>query len=81
MRNCLEKLPAKSRSLIDLYYYAGVPGAEIAARLDMRVDTLHRAICRLREKLRDCIGRDWNGGPTMPERPEGRGRPRRVSTR
>ena len=62
LRNCLEKLPAKSRSLIDLYYYDGIPGAEIASRLDMRVDTLHRAICRLREKLRGCIGRALGGG-------------------
>jgi RNA polymerase sigma factor (sigma-70 family) len=63
LRGCLEKLPEKSRALIDLYYYRDVPTAEIAARMDMKTDTVCRAICRLRERLRSCIGRVLNGGP------------------
>jgi RNA polymerase sigma-70 factor (ECF subfamily) len=63
LRGCLEKLPEKSRALIDLYYYRDVPTAEIAAQMDMKTDTVCRAMCRVREKLRACVGRVLNGGP------------------
>ena len=61
LRLCLEKLPEKSRSLIDMYYYADLSTAEIAGRTGTRADTLCRAICRLREKLRTCIDRAIRG--------------------
>lgn len=63
LRGCLEKLPEKSRALIDLYYYRDVPTREIAAQMATKTETVCRAICRLREKLRSCIGRVLNGGP------------------
>jgi RNA polymerase sigma-70 factor (ECF subfamily) len=63
LRGCLEKLPEKSRALIELYYYRDVPTAEIAAQMDMKTDTVCRAMCRVREKLRACVGRVLNGGP------------------
>lgn len=62
LRRCLEKLPAKSRSLIDMYYYADLSTAEIACQTGTRTDTVCRAICRLREKLRICINRSIQGG-------------------
>ena len=61
LRDCLERLPDKSRSLLDLYYHAEVPTREIASRMGMKVDTLCRAICRLREQLRVCIDRATPG--------------------
>ena len=62
LRICLEKLPNKTRSCVDLYYYAGHSTGEIAARMKMRSDTVCRALCRVREKLRDCLQRSLNGG-------------------
>jgi len=62
LRICLEKLPNKTRSFVDLYYYAGHSTGEIAARMKMRSDTVCRALCRVREKLRDCLQRSLNGG-------------------
>lgn len=57
LRECVEKLPDKSRVLIDLYYYDNVATPQIAERLGMRADTVCRAMGRLREKLRECISR------------------------
>jgi len=57
LRGCLQKLPDKSRELVELYYYGDVATPAIAARLDMRADTVCRALSRVRDKLRDCIRR------------------------
>ena len=57
LRGCVEKLPDKSRALIDLYYYDDVSTPQIADRLGMKSDTVCRAMGRLREKLRECIDR------------------------
>jgi RNA polymerase sigma-70 factor (ECF subfamily) len=62
LRGCLAKLPNKTRSFVDLYYYAGHSTEEIGARMKMRSDTVCRALCRVREKLRDCLQRSLNGG-------------------
>ena len=62
LQSCLDKLPGKSRTLVDLYYFADVPTREIAAQLAMKADTVLRAICRLRERLRQCINRELAGG-------------------
>jgi RNA polymerase sigma-70 factor (ECF subfamily) len=57
LRRCLDGLPEKSRSLIDLYYFSELSAADIGTRLGTRADTVCRAISRVREKLRDCINR------------------------
>ncbi|HEX8912409.1 MAG TPA: sigma-70 family RNA polymerase sigma factor [Humisphaera sp.] len=62
LRGCLQKLPEKSRSLVDLYYYAQVPTPDIARQMGMRTETVCRAICRVREKLKECIARAINSG-------------------
>jgi RNA polymerase sigma-70 factor (ECF subfamily) len=62
LKQCLQKLPEKSRSLIDHYYFAQVPTSDIAGQMGMKTDTVCRAICRLREKLRGCIDRVLQGG-------------------
>ncbi len=60
LRGCLTKLPEKSRELIQLYYYSDVSTPEIAAQLQMKADTVCRALSRVREKLRECIQRSLN---------------------
>jgi RNA polymerase sigma-70 factor (ECF subfamily) len=62
LRACLQKLPEKSRELIDLYYYGDASTPEIAAQLDMKADTVCRALSRVRDKLRECIQRNLNEG-------------------
>ena len=55
LRACLQKLPERSRELIQLYYYHDIGTPAIADQLDMKSDTVCRALSRVREKLRDCI--------------------------
>lgn len=62
LRTCLQKLPDKSRELIHLYYYNEVGTPEIAGQLDMKADTVCRALSRVREKLRECIQRSLTQG-------------------
>jgi RNA polymerase sigma-70 factor (ECF subfamily) len=62
LRRCLEKLPSKSRAFVDLYYFAENSTAEIATQMNMKSDTVCRALCRLREKLRGCLERVLIGG-------------------
>lgn len=60
LRHCLEKLPEKSRELIQLYYYRDISTPEIAAQLELRADTVCRALSRVREKLRECLLKELN---------------------
>ena len=62
LRLCLQKLPDKSRELVQLYYYDGATTTHIAEVIDMKVDTVRRAMSRLRDKLRECIQRTMNDG-------------------
>jgi RNA polymerase sigma-70 factor (ECF subfamily) len=62
LKGCLQKLPEKSRDLVELYYYNGISTPEIADRIDMKADTVCRALSRVRDKLRDCIMRSTNEG-------------------
>lgn len=57
LRTCLQKLPEKSRSLVELHYYQDIRTPEIATQVSMSADTVCRALSRVREKLRDCIQR------------------------
>ncbi len=64
LRECLQKLPEKSRELVQLYYYHDVATPEIAGQMEMKADTVCRALSRVREKLRECIQNQIKkGGP------------------
>lgn len=62
LRECLRKLPAKTRAFLDLHYFDELSTVEIASRMRMKSDTVCRALSRARAKLRDCIKRVLNGG-------------------
>lgn len=62
LRGCLQKLPEKSRDLIQMYYYSDVSTPQIAEQLEMKADTVCRALSRVREKLRECIQRQIQQG-------------------
>ena len=55
LRACLDKLPEKSRELVELYYYNDIGTPQIAEHVSMKADTVCRALSRVREKLRECI--------------------------
>lgn len=60
LRTCLQKLPQKSRELVELYYYNDVSTPQIAEQIQMKADTVCRALSRVREKLRECIEQNLN---------------------
>jgi RNA polymerase sigma factor (sigma-70 family) len=62
LRRCVEKLPDKGRTLLELYYDTGISTVDIAAQTDMHPDVVCQALCRLRGKLRDCIARALSQG-------------------
>lgn len=62
LRECLQKLPTKTRAFLDLHYFDELSTVEIASRMGMKSDTVCRALSRARAKLRDCIKRLLNGG-------------------
>ncbi len=54
---CLDRLSERERALLEKRYYQKHPSQKIADEMGLRVNTLNRAICRIREKLRLCIER------------------------
>ena len=62
LRTCLQKLPQKSRELVELYYYDEVGTPQIAEQIQMKADSVCRALSRVREKLRECIQQSMNQG-------------------
>ncbi len=55
LRQCLDRLPDKSRQLIELHYFMELTSVDIATRMAMKADAVRRALFRLRGQLRDCI--------------------------
>src|SRR5437899_2385946 len=47
----------KSRRLIDFHYDLEITSVEIARKMEMNADAVRRALFRLREQLRKCVGR------------------------
>lgn len=60
LRACLQKLPEKSRQLVELHYFQDKRTPEIATLVSMTADTVCRALSRMREKLRECLSRALN---------------------
>lgn len=55
LKRCLERLPEKSRQLIDWHYYLELSSVDMASRLGMNADAVRRALFRLRQQLRRCM--------------------------
>lgn len=57
LRKCMKKLPRKSRRLVALRYEDSMKLREMASELRTTLDAVHKALSRIRDKLRDCIER------------------------
>ncbi len=55
LRKCIEGLPKKSRTLIDLHYFGKISTPDMAKELSMKTEAVRQAICRIRSNLRQCI--------------------------
>lgn len=55
---CLDKLPAKSRMIIEQHYFGGMKIKEIGERMNVKnMSSLYHIMIRIRIKLRQCIER------------------------
>jgi RNA polymerase sigma-70 factor (ECF subfamily) len=55
LRQCLEKLPEKSRNILKMHYDLGISSVDMAAQMQVRADAVRRALFRLRFQLRKCV--------------------------
>lgn len=55
LRQCLDRLPDKSRRLVELHYFVDLTSVDIATRMAMKTDAVRRALFRLRGQLRKCV--------------------------
>jgi len=45
LKRCIEKLPEKSRSLIELHYFVGTSSVDLAKHLAMKTEAVRQALC------------------------------------
>jgi RNA polymerase sigma-70 factor (ECF subfamily) len=57
LQHCLDKLPANSRRLLALRYEQGCTLAQLAQRAGSSLEAAHKALSRIRIKLRECVER------------------------
>jgi len=55
LRECMERLPARTREVLTLRYQDEISGEGIATRLGSTVDAVHQTLSRARTALADCI--------------------------
>lgn len=62
LARCLEEVSGRSREVLDLRYFEGLPPSRIAERISWRVGAVNVALSRARRFLRDCARRRLAAG-------------------
>jgi RNA polymerase sigma-70 factor (ECF subfamily) len=58
LEKCLQKLNPRDRQTVEHYYYRGrTTASDVAAALGRPVDTVYKALARIRQALHQCIDR------------------------
>lgn len=57
LKGCLEKLPVSDRSVLLCHYESNLTGPEISARLGRPLNTVYKALQRIRNNLLECVHR------------------------
>ncbi|MBK1789896.1 sigma-70 family RNA polymerase sigma factor [Persicirhabdus sediminis] len=55
LKNCLKKLPHKSKVILDQHYYKGFALHEIAAKAGKSNGAIYNAVSRIRQMLKQCL--------------------------
>jgi RNA polymerase sigma-70 factor, ECF subfamily len=55
LHDCLENLPGHSRQLVEMRYYEGRSGEEMAAHLNCKTNAIYAKLYRLHKLLRQCL--------------------------
>jgi RNA polymerase sigma-70 factor (ECF subfamily) len=57
LAECMKRLPAVDRSVVELYYGAKSTADDVAAKLGKSTHAIYKALTRARQRLFDCIAR------------------------
>jgi len=57
LMECIDRLPEKSKRLLQMKYEQGVSFAGMAERLERSMESLKMALCRVRQGLLECVKR------------------------
>jgi RNA polymerase sigma-70 factor (ECF subfamily) len=63
---CLDKLPSRTREVLDLRYGKGFQGTKVAGMMNRTVDAIYQVLSRAHHSLRDCIEKQLATLGTMP---------------
>ena len=55
LRECLDRVPANSRRLLELRYFDGRPCQEVAETLGAGVEAIYQRLTRLHRQLKECV--------------------------
>lgn len=61
LRKCLDKLPERSRTLLNLRYNLGLPSEETAQHTASTAEAVRMALVRVRQALRQCMDKSLRG--------------------
>lgn len=57
LRECVETLPDRSREILRLRYFEGLPCQQVADRIETGLDAIYKRLSRLHQALKDCVER------------------------
>ena len=55
LRECIERLPDKSKQLLRLRYFEGLSCGEISDQVNAKLDAVYKRLSRIHESLRACV--------------------------
>ncbi len=60
LRSCIARLTPYARQIVKLRYVDGLPGQQVAAAVNRKVETVYKSLSRIHRSLRDCIRQQEN---------------------
>ncbi|MDF1756667.1 MAG: sigma-70 family RNA polymerase sigma factor [Verrucomicrobiales bacterium] len=60
LRACLDSLTENSRNIVQMRFFEGLPGKEVAAKLGRKPDAIYKNLQRIYSTLGECIRRQLN---------------------
>lgn len=67
LRECIERLSPKARSLVEMFYWRKIPLYRIADTLNVKASTVRQTMVRIRLKLKNCIEEEKTSKPVEPD--------------
>jgi RNA polymerase sigma-70 factor, ECF subfamily len=66
LMECVDRLPEKSKQLLQMKYEKGLSFGSMAKQLQRSIDSLKMALCRVRQSLLECAERKLRFAETKP---------------